>query len=45
MLIDFQVRAKAFRVLYNDRESNEQLTNVRSYRHMLPTTLISFADG
>jgi hypothetical protein len=45
ILTNFQVAAKAYRFLPDDRESNEQLTNVSSCRHVLPATLINFTDG
>jgi hypothetical protein len=35
----FQIMAKAFRVPYNDQESNDQFSNVSSYGNTPPTTL------
>jgi hypothetical protein len=43
VLIAFQIMAKAFRVPYNDQESNDQFSNVGSYGNTPPTTLTSLA--
>ena len=44
VLIAFQIMIKAFRILPNDQESNDEFANVRSYGDTPPTTLTRLPD-